>query len=227
MSIMELEHVSFVYPDGTPALRNISLRLESGSCYCLQGPNGCGKSTLFRILTGLSFADSGEYRFDGMPVTAGTLADRRRAGEFHRRVGFVFQNTELQLFCRSVEDEVAFGLRQMELPEEEIERRTEEYLRMTGLLELRRRAPFALSGGEKKRCALAAVLAMEPSVLILDEPISGLDEDGQRWVLDFAEGLKGPDRLLLVATHHQETAGRLADVRLLMTKDHTLTCSAV
>lgn len=222
MSIIELDHLFYQYPDGSAALDDITLRFDTGLCWCLRGPNGCGKSTLFRILNGLSFASSGEYRFDGTPVTEKRMRDPKAARELHRRTGFVFQNPEIQLFCRSVEDEIAFGLYQLGLPEALIRERTERYLALTGLTPLRSRAPFNLSGGEKKRCALAAVLAMEPEVLILDEPISGLDEDGQRWILSFLETLKSPERLILIATHHHETAERLADRELQMTKEHRL-----
>ena len=220
--MISLDHVSYKYPDGNLALDDISLHLAAGRCYCLSGPNGCGKSTLFRILNGLSFATSGKYLLEGEEITEKRLRDKAFSASFHRRIGFILQNTEVQLFTRSVEDEIAFGLYQMGLPDEEVTARVEKYISLLGLESLRHRAPFNLSGGEKKRTALAAVLAMEPPVLIMDEPLSGLDEDGQIWVTDFINRLKTPDRLLLIATHNKDLISTIADETIYMTKDHTL-----
>lgn len=217
---MELSQVSFAYPDGTRALEGIDLAFDPGRCYVIQGPNGCGKSTLFRILNGLSFPTEGTYRFDGIPVTERYLKDKTNAHAFHRRIGYVLQNAEIQLFTASVEDEIAFGLYQTGLPEAEVNARTEKYMALLELSSFRKRAPWALSGGEKKRCALAAVLAMEPQVLVLDEPISMLDEDGQAWISDFLASLKKPDRLLIIATHNHAFAERLGDVQIAMDKTH-------
>ena len=215
-----LNDVSYRYPDGTPGLSHVSLHLQAGECCVLSGPNGSGKSTLFRILNGLAFLQSGTYLFDGQPVTENYLRNKKNAAAFHRRIGYLFQNSETQLFTRSVEDEVAFGLWQLGLPEEEVHARTDHYLEMLNLKEMRHRAPFHLSGGEKKRCALAAVLAMEPQVLIMDEPLGGLDEEGQRWISDCILSLKGKDRLILAATHSRSLADSLADRVLTMDKEH-------
>ena len=108
------------------------------------------------------------------------------------------------------------GLQQMDLPEAEVRERTEKYLSLLELSALRTRAPWALSGGEKKRCALAAVLAMEPSVYILDEPISGLDEEGQEWITRFLLSLKSPEHTLIIASHSRDFAERIADIRIRM-----------
>ena len=192
MKRLELSHVTYHYPGGQTALSDISCVFETGKCYCIEGPNGCGKTTLFRILSGLAFPDAGTYTAD------------------------VMQNTEVQLFTSSVEEEVAFGLQQMDLPEAEVRERTEKYLSLLELSALRTRAPWALSGGEKKRCALAAVLAMEPSVYILDEPISGLDEEGQEWITRFLLSLKSPEHTLIIASHSRDFAERIADIRIRM-----------
>lgn len=220
--MIELSHVSYQYPDGQTALADITCKFEDGVCYCIEGPNGCGKTTLFRVLTGLTVPDSGSCTVEGIPITAKSMRDRKTSAELHRKVGLVLQNTEIQLFTSSVEEEIAFGLQQMDLPDDEVERRVEKYLKLLGLAELRRRAPWALSGGEKKRCALAAVLAMEPSVYIMDEPISGLDEEGQEWITRFLLSLKSPDRMLIIATHSRDFAEQVADVRVRMTKEHLL-----
>ena len=219
--MIQLEHLSYQYPDGNTALSDITYHFKAGRCYCLSGPNGCGKSTLFRILNGLSFASSGSYLLDGEDVTEKKMRDKAFAASLHRRIGYIMQNTEVQLFTRSVEEEIAFGLYQMGLSDEEVVARVEKYISLLGLESLRKRSPFTLSGGEKKRTALAAILAMDPPVFIMDEPLSGLDEDGQQWVTDFIRGLKSPDKLLIVATHNKDLISEIADETIYMTKEHT------
>lgn len=220
--MIELKNVTYKYPDGTVALDDVSYVFETGKCYCLRGPNGSGKSTLFRILNGLASPSSGTYFFDGEEISAEKLRDRAFAARFHMKVGYIFQNSDIQLFNRSVEDEVAFGLYQMGLTEEEVRDRADRYIKLLELDEYRKRAPFNLSGGEKKRTALAAILAMDPPVLIMDEPIAGLDEDGQLWVTSFIEKLKTPDRLIIIATHNSELENILADETIKLSKHHRL-----
>ncbi len=218
--MIELKNVTYKYYDGTLALDNINLKLTAGECYCLTGPNGSGKSTLFRILNGLSFPTKGKYIFDGTEITEKYLHNKKNAVAFHSRIGYLFQNSETQLFTRSVEDEIAFGLYQLELPEDEVHKRTEHFLEALSLSDMRHRAPFNLSGGEKKRCALAAVLAMEPDVLILDEPLNGLDEDGEKFVLECIRNLKSPDRLIIVASHNSQFVEEISDETIRLDKDH-------
>ena len=218
--MIELSNVTYKYNDGTLALDNINLKLTAGECYCLTGPNGSGKSTLFRILNGLSFPTKGKYIFDGTEITEKYLHNKKNAVAFHSRIGYLFQNSETQLFTRSVEDEIAFGLYQLELPEDEVHKRTEHFLEALSLSDMRHRAPFNLSGGEKKRCALAAVLAMEPDVLILDEPLNGLDEDGEKFVLECIRNLKNPDRLIIVASHNSQFVEEISDETIRLYKDH-------
>lgn len=218
--MIELNNVTYKYYDGTLALDNINLKLTAGECYCLTGPNGSGKSTLFRILNGLSFPTKGKYIFDGTEITEKYLHNKKNAVAFHSRIGYLFQNSETQLFTRSVEDEIAFGLYQLELPEDEVHKRTEHFLEALSLSDMRHRAPFNLSGGEKKRCALAAVLAMEPDVLILDEPLNGLDEDGEKFVLECIRNLKSSDRLIIVASHNSQFVEEISDETIRLDKDH-------
>lgn len=221
--MLKLEHVSFSYPNGEgKALDDISFEFEMGKCYCLEGPNGCGKSTLFRILLGLDFPDEGTYTAFGEEITAVKMKKPAFAAQLHRRIGFIFQNSEIQLFTGCVAEELAFGLEQMHLPEEKINEKVSRYLKRFDLEHLRSRAPFALSGGEKKRTALASVLIMEPEVLVMDEPLAGLDEEGMEWVTEFILEEKKPDRLMIVATHNRELADRIADVHVRMDKNHRI-----
>jgi cobalt/nickel transport system ATP-binding protein len=191
-----------------------------GTCYSIIGPNGCGKSTLFRVLNGLSFPTKGRFIFDGTVIDERYLKDEQNARDFHRRIGYVFQDSEVQLFTRSVEDEIAFGLFQLGLDEKEVEERVEYYLKPLEIEELRYRAPFNLSGGEKKRVALAAIFAMKPEVLILDEPLAGLDEEGQKFITDFIIKQKSTDKLIIISTHNRELAEAVSDVVVHMDKNH-------
>lgn len=220
MKEVELKDITFSYGE-VEALKDFSYSFDAGKTYTLEGPNGCGKSTLFRIMAGLSFPEKGTYTFYGKNITEKLLKKEEESFELHRRLGYLFQNTEVQLFTGSVEDEILFGLSQIydmsdKEQEEKCYARVEKYIDLFGLQSLRGRAPFNLSGGEKKRVALAAVLAMEPEVLILDEPISGLDEEGQKWITDFLIELKGSNKLMIIATHNKEFAKKIADIRVDM-----------
>ena len=147
--------------------------------------------------------------------------------EFPQKGRICFQNSEIQLFTSSVEEEIAFGLRQLHLPEEEIRKRTEEFLERFGLTKLRKRAPWSISGGEKKRTALAAVFAMEPEVLVIDEPISGLDEDAQEWVTEFLKEIRRENRTIIIGTHDKRLLAGLADAELHMNRYHRVEFTSV
>jgi cobalt/nickel transport system ATP-binding protein len=143
---------------------------------------------------------------------------------FHQRVGFIWQDPAVQLFCGSVEEELAFGPQQMGLPESEIRQRVREAMELLGLTRLAGRAPYTLSGGEKKKTAIASVLTMNPSVWTLDEPLSALDEATQDWLVEFLQALKAAGKTLIFSTHDRRLAADLADVRLEVDAAHQVRC---
>lgn len=216
--MLELKNVSHSYEDDVKTLENVSLRVERGQAVAIVGANGSGKTTLLKLLNGLIFPTSGVYEFDGAPITRKALMDAKFAKSFHRRIGFVFQNADAQLFCGSVEDEIAFGPRQLNFTEEEIRRRVDDCLELLEITRLRRRAPYALSGGEKRRVAFACVLAVNPEVLVADEPLASLDELGRNLIVELFKTLRSTGKTLVFASHNEEFISEIADFRFNVEK---------
>ena len=189
---IEVEHLSFDYPDGRRVLRDISLRIGPGEKVALVGPNGAGKSTLLLHLNGILSPKDGKVRACGFEMRKGNLG-KVRAG-----VGMVFQNPDDQLFSPTVFDDVAFGLLYQGLPEAEVRERVAQALAAVHMEDYAARVSHRLSPGEKKRIALATVLAMEPEILVMDEPTSGLDPRGRRSFINLLQELP---QTMLVATH--------------------------
>lgn len=192
---VECRKVCFSYPDGNRALENISFRITHGESVGIVGANGAGKSTLLGLLLGLNMPSSGEINVGDIPMTKKTLPLIRQ------RMGLVFQNPDDQLFMNRVYDDVAFGPRSMKLDENEVERRVREAMETTGIWHLKDKAPYRLSGGEKKRAAIAAVLSMEPDILVMDEPTAELDPRGRRRIINL---LKGFTHTRIIASHDMD-----------------------
>lgn len=196
--MIKLDDICFAY-DTTPVLSHFNLEINKGDFVVIKGDNGCGKSTLLNIINGLSFAEIGTYFFDGDLVNEKSMKNEAFSKSFHQRIGYVFQNTDVQLFCSRVSDEIAFGPRQMGLSEAEIDKRVEDMISLLDISHLRNRAPYQLSMGEKKKVALGAVLAVNPEVLILDEPMNFLDKKSREWILEFLTSLKGIKTIIIVS----------------------------
>jgi cobalt/nickel transport system ATP-binding protein len=203
---ISVQHISYHYPDKTPALKHISFEIQPGERVALIGPNGAGKSTLLCHLNGILFPDtsSGQIEIFGVPVDKKTLADIRH------RVGVVFQDPDDQLFCPTVFDDVAFGPLNMGCSPDEVRTRVARALEQVDLHGYENRSAFHLSGGEKKRVSLATVLSMEADILAFDEPSSNLDPKSRR---DLIRWLNQTQKTLLIATHDldfaYETTGRV------------------
>jgi len=206
----EADQVRFDYERVT-ALRGLSLRVRGGERIALLGANGSGKSTLLRLLDGLHFASQGTVRFRGAALSEAALENEAFALGFRRRVGLVFQNPDVQLFNPTVFDEVAFGPLQMGWSRKEILDRVHSTLEWIGAAHLKDRAPYRLSGGEKKRVALASVIVLDPDVLLLDEPTSMLDPRSQSQVIELLESWNDGRKTIITATHQLEVLPEIAD----------------
>jgi len=215
--LFELRDVSFDY-DGIPALRELSLAINRRERLALLGANGSGKSTLLRLLDGLCSPSGGCLHFDGQPLTAELLQRDDFALPFRRRVALVFQNPDVQLFNPTVFDEVAFAPLQLGWSKEQVLSRVEQTLEYMRLTALRDRPPYRLSGGEKKRVALASVLVLDPEVLLLDEPTATLDPRSQSQIIDLIQEWKGSSKTVISATHQLEIVEDIAD-RVLVLED--------
>src|SRR5271157_5117614 len=208
--LFELQNVSFEY-DRIPALRGLSLQVEEGESIALLGANGSGKSTLLRILDALYFPSQGFVSFCGQRLTPELLNQDGFALSFRRRVALVFQNPDVQLFNPTVFDEVAFGPLQLQWPKEKVLSKVAETLGLMGIAHLRDRPPYRLSGGEKKRVALASVIVLDPDVVLLDEPTSTLDPRSQSQIIDLIQEWKGSSKTVITATHQLEIVEDIAD----------------
>ena len=212
MSLIELKNITFRYEKGEEeVLSGFSLRISEGRCVLLRGDNGSGKTTLIRILSGLSFPQEGSYFFKDTRIDELYLRDNRRSKLFHKEVGLLFQNPDTMLFNTTVFDEVAFGPRQMGLSDEEVEERVMDCLKLLGIEDLKDRVPYHLSGGQKKWVALAAVLSLNPEVLILDEPFAGLDRKRGEQLVSLLKELKQAGKTIIMASHEEDLLEGLID----------------
>ncbi len=208
MNLFEAAGVTFRYQE-IEAIRELSLSIAEGSRVALLGANGSGKSTLLRILDALYFAESGAVRFRGRELNEAALGDDAFAFAFRREVGMVFQNPDVQLFNPTVFDELAFGPLQLRWPAKQVREQVAATLERLGIAHLKDRVPHRLSGGEKKRVALASVLVLDPAVLLLDEPTSALDPRSQSQFIDLLVQWGGGAKTIITATHD---LGDLADI---------------
>ena len=220
--IFNLSKVEFSYVDGHPALSAIDIRIHQGESVAILGSNGCGKSTLLSIIDGLLFPTAGFAEAYGTRLTEEQLSLEEFTRFFRSRVAFIFQNPDVQLFCPTVLEEVSFGPLQLDLPKEEVRQRSHEVLALLDIEHLAERAPFNLSGGEKKKVAIASVLSMDPEVLLLDEPGNGLDPRTQAWFIEFLQQLREAGKTIVTATHDLSIVDEIAERILILDEDHRL-----
>lgn len=210
--VLEARGVFYSYSDGPTALKDLNISIDEGKKIALVGPNGAGKSTLMLMFNGILRPTAGEIVFRGEPLKYNASALR----DIRRKVGIVFQNPDDQLFAPTVYQDIAFGPANLGFPKEKIERYVAYALAYVGLEGCERRPPHHLSGGEKKRAAIAGVLAMEPEVIILDEPTSNLDPASSEEMMEMLDELNCGGKTIIISTHDVDLAYRWADEVILM-----------
>jgi cobalt/nickel transport system ATP-binding protein len=210
--ILEARDIRYRYPRGMEAIRGISFHIRRGEKIALVGPNGAGKSTLLTMFNGMIRPESGIMLFDNQPIQYDAASLRM----LRKRVGFVLQNPDRQIIAPTVYQDVAFGPVNLGYSEPEVRDAVIHALRHVGLEGFERRPPHQLSGGEKKRVAIAGVLAMDPDVLVFDEPTSGLDPSGSEDIMELLDELNHEGKTIIISTHDVELVYPWADKAILM-----------
>ncbi|MBE0519936.1 ATP-binding cassette domain-containing protein [Candidatus Bathyarchaeota archaeon] len=208
--MIEAKNVYFTYPNGVEALKGVSLTIKNGEFVAIMGENGAGKTTLVKHFNGLLKPTKGTVHIDGVNTTKVSVAT------LARNVGFVFQNPDRQLFSETVEEEIAFALKNFGFEEKIIKRRVTWALNLLGLTQYRETSPFMLSGGERKRVALASILAWNPKILMLDEPTIGQDYRQKENLLQFILQMKAQRKTIIIVTHDVEFVAECSPRVLLM-----------
>ena len=204
---LSTENLSFTYPDGTQALKNINIEIEKGEKVAIIGPNGAGKSTLFSHFNGLTEPTSGCVKIEGKPISF----EKDELLKVRQKVGIVFQDPNDQLFAPTVKEDIAFGPMNLGLSYDEVEKRVEDALKMVGMENYEDKTPHHLSGGQQKRIAIAGIIAMKPELMILDEPTAGLDPDGVEKVLNIMNQLNEEGMALIISSHDIDMISKYAD----------------
>jgi cobalt/nickel transport system ATP-binding protein len=220
--MLALHGVSYRYLGRFPALVDLSMAVHEGEKLALLGANGCGKSTLLKVLDGLVFPDSGVYEAFGAKVTEANLEDEQFNRGFRSRIGFVFQNSDAQVFSPTVREEIAFGPLNMGLDRSAVDGRVADTLEMLDIADLADRAPYQLSGGQKKRVAIASVLVMNPDVLLFDEPTAALDPRTADWLTGLIVDLNRAGKTIVLATHDLDSLDVLADRCVVFSEGHRI-----
>ncbi|MBN1358544.1 ABC transporter ATP-binding protein [Candidatus Bathyarchaeota archaeon] len=210
--MIEVENLHFRYPSGVEALKGVSLIIKKGEFVAIMGQNGAGKTTLVKHFNGLLKPSEGTVRVDGVETTKTSVA------ALSRNAGFVFQNPDHQLFSETVEEEISFALKNFGFDEETIEKRITWALNLLALAQYRKTSPFLLSGGERKRVALASVLAWNPETLILDEPTIGQDYQQKEKLRQFIVQMQTQGKTVVIVTHDVEFVAE-CNPRVLLMKD--------
>ncbi len=220
--LFAVNNLTYHYLPDKPVLERVTLDVYQGESLAILGANGSGKSTLLKLLSGLIFPIQGQITAFGHELTENALQDPVFLQPFRQKVGFVFQNSDAQLFSATVWDELAFAPLQAGLSPQETSRRVEDVAKLLGIEHLLERPPYRLSGGEKKKVALACVLSVNPEVLFLDEPTNGLDPRTQFWLVEFLMALKQAGKTIITATHDLSIIEDIAERAIVVNENHTL-----
>lgn len=219
--VFQASHLSYAY-NASSVLHDLSFSIDTGQRIAILGANGSGKSTLLKLLNALIFPTSGHLYFYKKEVTQKLFKQETEEFSFRRQVGFVFQDPDVQLFNQTVWDEVIFGPLHLGLSPSEVIERGNRAMDILSITRLRDRSPFMLSGGEKKRVAMASVLSIQPSVWLLDEPMASLDPRTQSRLLDFIDDVHQKGDTIIMTTHDLTLLSEMSDRVLVMSEDHRL-----
>lgn len=210
--MLEARNISYSYDDDSQALKNVSLKINDGEMVAILGKNGAGKSTLFLHFNGIHEPDDGEILIDGEKLKY----NKKALIKCRQEVGIVFQNPDNQIFAPSVEEDVAFGPLNLKLPMDEVQNRVEEALKRVGMEGFEKKAPHHLSGGQKKRVAIAGILAMRPEIMILDEPTAGLDPQGAIKIMNLLSELNREGITIVISTHDVDLVSKYVNKIFVM-----------
>ena len=218
--MIKLESINYNYIQKHCALSDVSFSVKQGEVFSIIGSNGSGKSTLLHLISGLLFPDSGSIFYKGSPITESSLKNQTFNSYFRESVGYVFQNSDNQLFCPTVFDELIFAPVQMGISNDLAFERAEAVMKMLNIDCLRDRPTYMLSGGEKKRVAIGSILTMNPEVLLIDEPMSGLDPKTQSFFIELIFQLNEAGKTIIIATHHLELVDHLQSRVAVLSEQH-------
>jgi len=225
--IFELKDVHFTYLGKYPALRGIDITIKQGEKVSLIGANGSGKSTLLHVLDALIFPEKGSMKVFGEQVQENKFNDEAYSKDFRKKVGLVFQNPDVQLFCPTVKEDILFGPLQLGIGKREIDRRLEELLSILNIKDLLERPPHQLSIGEKRKVTIASTLIIDPEVLILDEPTAGLDPLTTRHIIDLLIRANESGKTIVTATHDLHIVEEISDVVHVFSQDKRIVKSGL
>jgi len=221
-NVFECRNLHYAYRGKFPALCGIDMTVAAGERVALVGANGSGKSTLLNLLDGLQFADRGAVAYRGQELTEAAFADEAFASRFRRSVGLVFQNPDIQLFCPTVREDIAFGPLQFGVDQQTVAARIAELAETLGIAPLLDRSPHQLSVGEKRKVSLATVLISDPDVLLLDEPTAGLDPRTTTHLIDMLDAFAHAGKTVITATHDLHILEDIADRVCVFGQDRTI-----
>jgi cobalt/nickel transport system ATP-binding protein len=221
-NIIRLEGIHYSYYDKIPALSEIDLEIIGGDNVAIIGANGSGKSTLLQIMSGLRYPSKGRFLFREAEVSERSLRDKGFLKFFRESVGYVFQDSDVQLFCPTVLDELLYGPLQLEIGEEEAMNRAFEIMEMLNIEHLKDRPSYMLSGGEKKKVAIGSVLTMNPELLLFDEPTNGLDPRTQVFLVELMFALNEAGKTIVLATHDLGLVAELQARIVVLSEEHRI-----
>ena len=220
--MIELRNISYCYQNSVKALSGINFKIKKGEFFAVLGANGTGKTTLMNLIAGLIFANAGEYLFKNEKISEKALKDKDRNSHFRKSIGYVFQNSDAQLFNPTVFDELTFGPLQLGMDINTASERAIEVMNMLGISSLKERSTLLLSGGEKKKIAIGSILTYNPEVILIDEPMNDLDPRSRSSIAELLFRLKESGKNIIISTHDLELVSHLQPMIAILSEEKTI-----